>query len=467
MEYCLIKSFEFKGNSLELLELFKEEPFVFSLGSYLTARSGGRFSLIGFDPYETFRHRSGNGLDLLKKKFLKYYQTIPVSALPFAAGILGFLSYDFGLHLENVSVRSKDDLLLPDFCFGFYDCVLTIDHWEKKLIVSSSGLPEKNSLLRKKRAQWRMEQVFKKLTRYWTAKEKSAQNVFGREEEKKELRGDIKSDFSRTVYLKAVEKILDYIRRGDVYQVNLSQRFELTQSGYERDPVRLYQRLCRVSPSNFCAYLDAGDFQIMSSSPERFLRKQKKIIQASPMKGTRPRGRNTTEDRSNRQDLLSSPKDRAELLMITDLVRNDLGRVCRYGSVKVKRMRRLEEYATVFQTTSTIEGTMRDDCDGFDAIKTCFPGGSVTGCPKIRAMEIIEELEPHHRGIYTGSLGYMNFRGDMDFNILIRTLLKYWNKIYFHAGGGIVADSVPEKEYDETLVKARALRLSLQGAGHG
>jgi len=228
------------------------------------------------------------------------------------------------------------------------------------------------------------------------------------------------------------------------------------------DGISLYRDLRNFSPSPFGGYMDCGNFQLISNSPERFLHLNNGIVQTRPMKGTRPRGNDEFHDKILREEILNSEKEKAELLMITDLQRNDLGRNCEYGSVSVKEMRTLEEYKYVFQATSTIEGILRKDKDCFDLIQSCFPGGSVTGCPKIRAMTIIEELEPTRRGMYTGSLGYINFDGNMDFNILIRTLLACQNKLYFQVGGGIVADSVPEHEYNETLIKARALRTCLE-----
>jgi para-aminobenzoate synthetase component 1 len=211
----------------------------------------------------------------------------------------------------------------------------------------------------------------------------------------------------------------------------------------------------------FSAYQDCGDFQLLSSSPERFLQLKGRTVITRPMKGTRPRGADRLRDRQLKKELLESAKDKAELLMIIDLERNDLGRVCSYDSIKVRRLRQLESYATVFQTTATIAGRLHKGKDRIDLLRACFPGGSITGCPKIRAMEIIRELEPQPRGVYTGCLGYLSFSGEMDFNILIRTILKKGRRLCFGVGGGIVADSVPEEEYRETLVKAKAMAQAI------
>jgi para-aminobenzoate synthetase component 1 len=264
----------------------------------------------------------------------------------------------------------------------------------------------------------------------------------------------LKSNFNKKDYLRAVIKAKRYIKEGDIYQVNLSQRFE-TQT--LSSCAEIYKRLRKLSPSCFSSFLDAGDFQILSSSPERFLKLQGNTVITSPMKGTRSRGKTKKEDMLLKKELINSKKDKAELTMIVDLERNDLGRVCQYGTIKVNALRQLEEYNTVFQTTATVSGRLHKDKDRIDLLRACFPGGSITGCPKIRAMEIIEELEPNRRNVYTGCLGYLSFSGGMDFNILIRTILKKQDKVYFGVGGGIIADSEPESEYQETLVKAKAM----------
>jgi para-aminobenzoate synthetase component 1 len=260
----------------------------------------------------------------------------------------------------------------------------------------------------------------------------------------------------------AVRKTKAYIQQGDIYQLNLSQQFQ-AKSGLSA--CQIYRRLRRLSPAGFSAYLDCGDFQVLSSSPERFLQAGAGRVITRPMKGTRPRGKDICEDRRLRNELYQSPKDKAELLMITDLERNDLGRVCAYGTVKVARLRQIEQYSGVFQTTSSVQARLSRHQDRFDLLAATFPGGSVTGCPKIRAMQLIEELEPHRRGIYTGSLGYLSFCGNMDFNILIRSLLKKGKEVFFWAGSGIVADSLPEEEYEETLVKAKAMQEAINGVG--
>jgi para-aminobenzoate synthetase component 1 len=323
-----------------------------------------------------------------------------------------------------------------------------VDHLENKLHIFSSGFPEKNSTLSRIRARARLKQIEERLSK----KEARDWHPLERLEHSQ---NNLISNFSPENYLRAVRKVLDYITKGDIYQVNLSQRFSADIS--DGDNIELYRNLRQIFPTCFSAYLDCGDFKIFSASPERFLKLEDGKVQTRPMKGTRRRGNNSGEDRKLQKELLESIKDQAELLMIVDLERNDLGKVCSYGSVKVRNLRILEPYNTVFQTTALIEAKLHKDKDRIDLIKACFPGGSITGCPKIRAMQIIEELEPTRRGIYTGALGYLSFSGNMDLNILIRTMLLKENKVYFQVGGGIVADSDPLKEYEETLVKANAL----------
>ncbi|MBN1869709.1 MAG: aminodeoxychorismate synthase component I [Candidatus Omnitrophica bacterium] len=462
MQPYLYKSFDFQGDGFDLWECFCDEPRAFFLDSSQYDPCRGRYSLIGFEPFDTFVHKGQEALSLLKKKFLRYSGenkgqfSSPYS--PLTSGIVGYLGYDYGLYHEKIRLRAEDGLGLPDAVFGFYDCVLAVDHFTQKLFITSSGLPEKTARLKEQRARQRLNYVVKKieacLHRPSAPWQRPVVEAFGQP-------GTFRRNFTREQYKRAVEKALDYIGCGDIYQVNLSQRFECDCTGKRVDPRRVYQTLRNLSPVSFGGYLDCGGFSLMCNSPERFLRLENRMVQTRPMKGTRPRGGSAVEDQKLRKELLNSAKEKAELLMITDLLRNDLGRVCDYGSVRVREMRTIEEYKYVFQATSTIEGNLRQDKDCFDVIRACFPGGSVTGCPKIRAMEIIEELEPTRRGIYTGTMGYIDFDGNMDFNILIRTLLAYRDKLYFQAGGGIVADSTPEREYEETLVKARAMQDSL------
>jgi para-aminobenzoate synthetase component 1 len=308
------------------------------------------------------------------------------------------------------------------------------------------GFPEKNYHLAKALCECNFKKIFKLLC---------GVNAFrGSNKKDKSRLSRTESNFTKEDYILAIKKAKEYIRKGDIYQVNLSQEF---RAKTDLPGFAIYKRLRQISPSYFSAYLDCQDFQILSSSPESFLRLEGNAVSSRPMKGTRPRSKNKLDDLRFKQELLESAKDKAELIMIVDLERNDLGRVCSYDSIGVSELRQLEEYSTVFQTTATVCGRLHKNKDRIDLLRACFPGGSITGCPKIRAMEIIEELESNRRNVYTGSLGYLSFSGTMDLNILIRTILKKEDELYFSAGGGIVADSKPEDEYQETLVKAKAM----------
>ena len=468
MDGFVYKSFDYAKDGLELVRALKDEPYLFFLESSLKSSESGRYSLIGFDPFKIFEERVDSfslvqekGLAALKKKFGVYMQNKGSKFLPFQGGLVGYLSYDYGLSQEKILRSSLRDIHLPDIWFGFYDSVIVIDHYAQKLYVSSTGFPEKQSYLRERRAKERLRQIVKKLSL-------SEANLFHPGCGTIHTRGgtgpnlNLKCNVTQERYLEMVKKALEHIRQGDIYQVNLSQRFEMDSLDCSKESLEIYEVLRKISPSHFGCYFEGRDHQILSSSPEEFLRLQNGILQTKPMKGTERRSKDSIEDRLLKTRLIHSGKDRAELLMITDLERNDLGKVCEYGSVCVKKMRALEEYATVFQTTSTIEGKLRKDKNCFDALRACFPGGSITGAPKIRAMQIIEELEPTARGLYTGTFGYIDFSGNMDFNILIRTIVASRNKIYFQSGGGIVADSVPEQEYNETLIKKEAMHSCLK-----
>jgi para-aminobenzoate synthetase component 1 len=274
---------------------------------------------------------------------------------------------------------------------------------------------------------------------------------------------EVTCNFRREDYLKAVLTAKEYIAAGDIYQVNLSQKFS---ARVHTSAFHMYRAVRALNPAPFAAFLDCGDAAIISSSPERFLRISDRRVETRPIKGTRPRGRDRAADERLKAELLNSAKDRAELVMIVDLERNDLGRVCEYGSISVPELITLESYATVFHLVSTITGRLKADKDHLDCIRAAFPGGSITGAPKIRAMEIINELEPDQRGIYTGSMGYLGFNRQTDLNILIRTMLYRNGTVHFQVGGGIVADSDPVMEYEETLHKGKALLAAL-GCGNG
>ncbi|HLG30763.1 MAG TPA: aminodeoxychorismate synthase component I, partial [Candidatus Brocadiales bacterium] len=272
---------------------------------------------------------------------------------------------------------------------------------------------------------------------------------------------NFKSNFTRSGYIRTIQSIQRYIAAGDIYQANLSQRLSIDFHG---DPLLFYSKLRTINPAQFGAFLNNGDFQIISNSPERLLKVSNGIAETSPIKGTRPRGKNLKEDRALIQELRTNAKELAEHIMIVDLERNDLGKVCEYDSIKVQPMHKIYTYATLHHMVSTVSGKLRDGINPLDCVKAVFPGGSVTGAPKIRAMEIIERLEPTPRGLYTGGIGYIDFSENMDMAMTIRTGVLKDNRLYLSVGGGIVADSNPEKEYEETILKASAF-LRAMGVG--
>jgi len=453
-----LKSYKLKVDPLHIFAILKNAKNCFFLDSSLNANPLGRYSFLGIEPFYILEMKNQDPFLRLRELLDRYKISLSPNDFPFPAGAVGYLAYDLGFSLEKkLKNKPKISAGIPDCAFGFYNTVIIIDHLKGLLYIFAVGFPEKGYLLAKLLAQSNFKKIHKLLSQIKPFRASS------KEDRPKDSVPELKSNFSKEDYISTVKKAKEYITRGDIYQVNLSQEFEAKT---DLSAFRIYQRLRKISPSYFSAYLDMGSYQILSSSPESFLRLEGDLVTTRPMKGTRPRSRNRLDNLKAKKELLESAKDKAELIMIVDLERNDLGRVCSYDSIKVSTLRQLEEYNTVFQTTATVSGRLHRDKDRMDLLRACFPGGSITGCPKIRAMEIIEELEPSRRSIYTGSLGYLSFSGSMDLNILIRTILKKENKLYFSVGGGIVADSRPEDEYDETLVKARAMLEAIRTRGH-
>ena len=452
MAYYILKSYKLKVEAFEIFEILSRQKDCFFLDSSLRTKGLGRYSFLGVNPFFILKTSKKDPFSKLREKLGEYRIAPKHAEFPFLGGAVGYLAYDLGFILEHkIKTKNKPDLGIADCYFGFYNIIVGIDHLKHKLHICAVGFPEKKSYLAKALCRKNIKTIEALLFRVSVESQRKKNRV-------KNLAVELESDFKKEDYLRAVKKAKDYIRAGDIYQVNLSQRF---QAATHLGAIEIYRRLRKISPSFFSAYFDAGDFQIISSSPERFLKLEGDFVTTRPMKGTRPRGNDKKEDRRLKTQLLNSAKDKAELVMIVDLERNDLGKVCGYDTIRVNALRKLERYSTVFQTTATVSGKLHKDKDRIDLLRACFPGGSITGCPKIRAMEIIEELEPHRRSIYTGCLGYLSFSGGMDFNILIRTLLKKQERLFFGVGGGVVADSSPEGEYQETLVKAKAMLRAL------
>jgi para-aminobenzoate synthetase component 1 len=466
----------------ELFELIKDNPYSFFLDSGMDPQRLGRYSFLGSEPFLVMSSRGseitlvrgrehevhhGNPFDAMGKLLEIYKLDHCPAPVPFLGGAVGYFSYDLCHFIEHLPSTVIDDLKLPESYFAFYDTIMAFDHLEGRAYLVATGFPELEEGQRLKRARVRLEEmkdwlcpshsVIASEAKQSSDKDCSNATVPRNDRQNKEI--TLKSNFTPEGYIKAVNRVREYIAAGDVFQVNLSQRFE---ADLEIPPYELYKRLRTVNPAPFARYLNFPGVAIVSASPERFLKVQGDLVETRPIKGTRPRGRDPVEDERLAQELLHSTKDRAENVMIVDLERNDLGRVCRYGTVKVIELAILETFPTVFHLTSTIVGRLHRGKSNIDLLKATFPGGSITGAPKVRAMEIIDELEPTKRSVYTGSIGYLSFNEDMDINIVIRTFLIKDGRAYFQVGGGIIYDSDPEAEYKETLDKAKALIRALQ-----
>ena len=396
-------------------------------------------------------------LDALMSRF----ELLDEIDLPFPlGGAFGYWGYDLKNFTEpKLPRRAVNDLELPDCHVGFYDSLVVFDHRLGKVCIVSTGLNADGS---------RSEVRVKTQLGFWEIRLQNP--VFSRKDAKTQnlerLRAiaplrEISSNLSRDQFISKVQRAQRYIRAGDIYQVNLSQRLtaQCNFTGWE-----FFEKLGAVSPAPFSAFLNCGEFQIASSSPEQFLRMSGSHIQTRPIKGTRPRNADPTRDAQLAYELQTSAKELAELVMITDLLRNDLGKVCEYGSVQVPELAKLEKFAQVQHLISTVEGRLRNDITHFAAFASCFPGGSITGAPKFRAMEIIDELEPISRGPYCGAIGYLGFNRESQLNIAIRTAICRDGSAHFNVGAGIVADSDPAAEYEETLAKAAGFFAALEVA---
>ena len=411
-----------------------------------------RFSFLAADPVAVVRTPEA-ARDLLRAQ-RRHASPSPAplpGVPPFQGGIAGYLGYDWGAELERV-IRPPADRFsphLPDVTLALYDWVIAWDHLEEKAWLISTGM-DRTGRPHADRAAARATWVRERLAAPAPAIPDHPAPAPG------PVSTPLQSNFSNTEFETAVRRIREYIAAGDVYQVNLAQRFHAPFGG---SPLALYRRLRARNPAPFGAYLDFGTAQIASISPERFLHLDgtTRAVEARPIKGTRPRGPTPGTDAALSRELLASEKDRAENVMIVDLLRNDIGKVCKSGSVEVPKLFALESHPTVHHLVSTVTGVLADGADAFDLLRAAFPGGSVTGAPKIRAMQIIAELERAPRGVYCGAIGYVSTTGAMDFNIPIRTIVLQRGTATFHAGAGIVWDSEPRAEYQETLAKARTM----------
>lgn len=431
-------------NAFEMYNQFKNQKDTILLDSSKEDKNLSKYSFIGLNPFLIFESKEkksyingklveGEPFKVLENIVNEYKINIK-DEIPFLSGAIGYISYDSGRMLEEIPDISVEDFKIPDIRFVFYKNIIICDLInDKKYITDIEGNEE------------RIHNILSVINN---------QNRIEDEEVIEKSNNTFYSNFIKEDYKAAVTKLKDYIVSGDVYIANMTQRFWCHNND---DSFNIYKKLRSINKAPFSAYLNFEDFQIISSSPERFIQVENNSAHTRPIKGTRPRGATIEDDEKNKLELINSEKDKAELLMVVDLERNDFSKVCKPHTVKVTENFKLEKYATVFHLVSTVEGELKDNVSAVKCIKECFPGGSITGTPKIRAMEIIEELEGLKRNIYTGSIGYFDFRGNCDFNIVIRTIIKKDNKAYLGVGGGITYDSIEEDEYNETLDKAKAL----------
>jgi para-aminobenzoate synthetase component 1 len=445
-----------------LFAAFLDLPYPVLLDSPKSGNTPARYSYLAADPFMVVRSKGqrvwveersvveGSPFDVLRDLLGRYRIDRVPGLPPFQGGAIGYLAYELAHHLELLPGAAVDGLGLPELNIAFYDWVVAQDGITGKTWAVATGLPDGGETGARDRLDW-----IEKCLGQPIPVASALQPAVGASR--------VTSNFTKDAYLRAVRTVKDYIAAGDVYQVNISQRFEADISN---DPWELYRRLRQVNPSPYSAYLGFPEVSVLSASPEEFLKLEDGLMRTRPMKGTRPRGISASEDRKVASELLASEKDRAENVMIVDLMRNDLGRVCVPGSIAVPELFAIEEYPTVHQMVSTVTGRTRTGVGPVEVLKACFPGGSVTGAPKIRAMEIIDEIEPVQRSVYCGAIGYIGFDGSMLMSIPIRNILVTGDRAYIQVGGGIVADSDPDAEYRESLDKAAGSLMALNAEIH-
>ena len=448
-----------------------DNDYSYLLESVEQGQQVGRYSFIGIDYHGLVRCKD-NQLQIVDKEenlidsketanpvddleeILDEYQAVEIEDLPmFYGGAVGYLGYDVVQYFEDIPQTSKDDLEVPEMLFVLSDTVLIFDHLHHNMKVVTNVKVGEDPEADYQAGIKKIEAVIERLE---TAQISSTQ------EEEKELRAQ--SNMTKEEFMSSIEKIKDYIEAGDIFQTVFSQRLEVP---IESDSFSIYRELRRLNPSPYMYYLNFGDFNLVGSSPELLVRVEDDEVETRPIAGTRKRGSNKAEDKELAQDLLGDEKERAEHTMLVDLGRNDIGRVSEYGTVDVTELMEVEYYSHVMHLVSNVTGELSSDDDIYSALEACFPAGTVSGAPKIRAMEIIDELEPTRRGPYAGSIGYFSYSGNLDSCITIRTILTKDSKAYVQAGAGIVADSDPESEYEETLNKASALLEAVRLAEGG
>jgi len=489
----LTRSISLKKEPAEVFARFAKLPGCFFLDSALGDHELSRFSYIGAEPFFTLksrgsvmdivegkkvRHQKGNPLDVLAAMLQRHQVSSGTTFVPFIGGAVGYIGYEFGRHTTGIPLQAPDDLGLPELAFNFYRKLLAFDHHERRWYVAAADFSTSHGPSVRKRLTADIEKMAALAEGTEPATPASTNTrAAGDAVVNDPLDDDLahlpespmvtdgpypwRSSLTRDQYLDAVRAIKERISRGDIYQANLTQRFHATAPS---GPVALYQALREVNPAPYGCYLDLGECVIAGQSPELFLSIRGRSVETRPIKGTRPRGAAKEEDEQLKSDLLASAKDRAELVMITDLLRNDLGRVCRPGSIEAGETIRLESFPKVHHLVSVIRGELAHGRTLADVLRATFPGGSITGAPKLKAIEILDGLEPVARGPYSGAMGLIGFDGSVDLNVAIRTFVVRGQDVFFGAGGGIVADSDPEDEYAESLAKARGMLEALARA---
>lgn len=447
----------------------------FLLESMIGGEKWARYSFLGSRPSKIIKSR-GNVLEIKDKgkknrilhtenpfefikKELKSYIPVDVTGLPrFYGGLVGYIGYDMVRFFEEIPDKQRPGLNIPDMFLMVTDTVVIFDNFKGKIkVVSNAHINNKSVEEAYNEAKDKIERIIKKLRKTKNLNKRHK----GTQEQTPQSTGYVSSYHSRNAFEQAVITGKDYILLGDVVQVVLSQRFERKRT---TEPFNIYRALRVINPSPYMYYIDTGDIKLVGSSPEILVRLEGKKIILRPIAGTRKRGDTEAEDKAFEEDLKKDPKEIAEHIMLVDLGRNDVGRVAEIGSVEVTELMNIERYSHVMHLVSNVEGILRTGLDAFDVLGSCFPAGTVTGAPKVRAMEIIEELEPLRRGPYAGAVGYISYSGNMDTCITIRTLIIKDDMVYVQAGAGIVADSVPEKEYEETVNKAMGMMSAIDMA---
>lgn len=448
------------------MKLFKKEKISFLLESVSGGESVARYSFLGGNPFMTFKAKkgcweisgqnpmagSGNPIDALRSVFSKFKYALIPDMPRLSGGAVGYFSYDSIRLWEDIPDKNPKKDPLDDIFFAFYKDLIAFDNKNHRLVLISNIITDNDTDI---------ETAYNKALDAISCMEQRMKSALLSTEIDIHSFKEPKSNFSPEDYEKAVERCKDYIKAGDIFQVVLSQRFSME---VDADPFDLYRILRVVNPSPYMYFLSIGENSVIGASPEMLTRVENGIVEVRPIAGTRKRGLNSEEDELLIKDLKADPKEIAEHVMLVDLGRNDVGRVSEFGSVHVSDMMHVEKYSHVIHLVSNVQGKLKTDLDVFDALYSCFPAGTLSGAPKIRAMEIIDELEPVKRGLYGGALGYIDFSGNMDTCIVIRTIVYSGGVALIQAGAGIVADSVPSKEYQETLQKSNALFTTIKNS---